>query len=180
MKYILERNSFNKEDIRKALNTSVKSGDIKMKMSPDEFIDDVLNKYHPEFGTFESLVKFKSITLSYQEKMHEYIHKFKELGIDTSKLEALYPKYKEYLKFPIDEPHEEDYTINYQDERYYSDEEDPTEEDWWREDEEEKAQYEKDLEEWYIDDDKHELVRNEFNTEVVRLCGIAEKIIFGE
>ena len=62
----------------------------------------------------------------------------------------------------MDPPYKHEYNL------YYND----------KEDDEEREEYEKHLNEWEIESDKHEIVRKEFNDEVKRLCKIARKIIF--
>lgn len=162
MKYILERNSFTNDDIKKALNSSIKSGDISMKISPDEFINKELNRQYPEIGTFESMVKSSFISHGDESRMGDFIKRFKELNIDVSKLEELFPKYLEYKKYPLDPPMEYDYDL-------YDDNGDEVDEEIKR--------YDDDMDKWYDESDIHEEVREEFNNEVKRLCVIARKIL---
>ena len=175
MRYITERQSYDQDDIKNALGRSIKSGDIKMNISFDEFVNKSLNLQKPEIGSFESMAQGGFISAGDEERMENYINRFKNLDIDTSKLEEMFPKYQEYKKFPMDEPHKHDYQIWYVDQRRYTNEEDPEGENWHREDKEARKEYEDDLNQWYEDDDKHQIVREEFNNEVRRLCIIAKE-----
>ena len=109
MKYIIERHLYNIEDIQKAMARSVKSGDIKMNISFDEFVNKSLNLQRPEIGSFESMVKTGFISMGDEVRMKKYITQFKNIGIDTSKLDKLYPEYQKYLDFPMDPLYSYDY-----------------------------------------------------------------------
>jgi hypothetical protein len=158
MKYINERELYNKSDIEKAMGRSIKSGDIKMNISFDEFVNKSLNLQQPPIGSFEGMVQNGFISMGSERQMEDFLNRFKQLDIDTSKLETLFPAYKEYLKYPMDQPSDGDYSIYGYDQRKWTREEDPTGEGWWREDSEARLEYEKDLEEWEIKTDEHEVI----------------------
>ena len=165
MKYIKENNSsrYDQSDIKKALSRSIKSGDIKMSISFDEFVNKSLNLQKPEIGSFESLVQDMFISMGDEIRMGDYIKRFNQLDIDTSKLDALFPKYQEYLNFDWDGPREEDFI----DGSYEDDEDEKYKKDL--------KEYEEIYNNWWEKSDEHQDIREEFNIEVKRLCEIAKE-----
>lgn len=167
MKYIIERNIYSKEQVIRGLKRSMKKGEISMKISPEEFIDKSLDPQNPELGTFEHMVKGNVISMASEGRMGEYIKKFKKLGINTDKLDKLYPAYQKYLKSDWDPPIESDYL-------YWNDYPD----DNWEQDPQyikDKKEYDEAYDKWEKENDHYEKVRKEFNDEVRRLIKIAKE-----
>lgn len=77
------------------IKNTVKKGDMTIKITPEEFIK---NADQYELGSFEDFVMSGSYFFSYsvQEKIPEFVEKFKKLGLDVSEVEPLQYKMKEY------------------------------------------------------------------------------------
>lgn len=96
MKHLKIFEEYSKEDIKNMLLKAQK----KSQLTINSDVDDVLGNLKdpiPRFG-FEAIVEEEARFLSeadYQ-RMGEYIQKFKELGLDTSIIEKLYPKLQKY------------------------------------------------------------------------------------
>ena len=164
MKYIIERHKFSTNEIKDALKKSINIGDIKMNIPIDDFIDKNLTKLRPELGTFEYLVQSGFISMGDEQRMGEYIKRFNELGLDVSKLEKLFPKYQEYLNFPMDPPEEYDYFM------YHT-----TSDGEHLKDDESHTEYKRALDNWHKQSDKYEKIRQEFNDEVRKLMPLAKE-----
>lgn len=93
------------DEILNVINSLVKSGDITLNTISSEKFAKLLykkSKKYPRFG-FESLMmnladdsREDFISAGDYQRMGDYIDKIKELDIDASKLEKLYPMYKKY------------------------------------------------------------------------------------
>jgi hypothetical protein len=97
MKHIKLFENYTKDQIKRMLQKAQKNSDVDIKIDIDELIDKNL-KNTPQFG-FEGFVEQEGrfISASDQMRMGEYIDKFKELGLDTTEAEKLYPKQKRYV-----------------------------------------------------------------------------------
>lgn len=95
MKHIQLYESYTEEQVRKVLSKD----DIKLNVSVDEVINRLNYKKENRFG-FDGFVDSEGEFISESDKddMGEYIEKFKELGLDTKKIEELYPDFKKYSK----------------------------------------------------------------------------------
>ena len=96
MKHLKIFEDYSKENIKNMLLKAQK----KSQLTINSDVEDVLGNLKqpiPRFG-FEAIVEEEARFLSeadYQ-RMGEYIQKFKELGLDTSIIEKLYPKLQKY------------------------------------------------------------------------------------
>lgn len=97
MKHIKLFENYTKDQIKRMLQKAQKNSDIDIKIDIDELIDKNL-KNPSKFG-FEGFVESEGSFISWKDQlsMGEYIDKFKELGLDTTEAEKLYPKQKRYV-----------------------------------------------------------------------------------
>lgn len=106
--------NFTKDNIKNLLLKGEKENDIIIKTNIDDFLDKNL-KPKEQFG-FNAFVEEegKFISEADYERMGEYIQKFKDLGLNTSKIEELYPKLQRYKHIEMKElddlPYNSDYT----------------------------------------------------------------------
>ena len=100
MKHIklYEQFKIDEDGIKKMLNISQQKGDIEIKTSVDNVIDNIKH-YHPKIGTFKSFIISENDFFSEGDKgrINEYIEEFKKLGIDVSELEELKPYFDQML-----------------------------------------------------------------------------------
>jgi hypothetical protein len=96
MKHLQLFEDYSKEDISKMLLKAQKKSQLELKVGVDDILSN-LKEPIPMFG-FEAIVEEEARFLSESDykKMGEYIQKFKELGLNTSKIEKLYPKLQKY------------------------------------------------------------------------------------
>jgi hypothetical protein len=94
MKHLQLFEDYSKEDISKMLLKAQKKSQLELKVGVDDILSN-LKEPIPMFG-FEAIVEEEARFLSESDykKMGEYIQKFKELGLNTSKIEKLYLNYK--------------------------------------------------------------------------------------
>jgi hypothetical protein len=93
---------YTKEQISKMLLKAQKNSQLELKVDVEDILANL--KENPRFG-YEYFVDNEANFISefdYQ-KMGEYIQKFKELGLDTSKIEKLYPKLQKYKHIQLKE-----------------------------------------------------------------------------
>ena len=103
MKHIKMYEDFSKEQIKKMLLKAQKNSQIDIKVNIDDLIN---NLKEPKDRTdFEQFVddEAKFISAHDESKMGEYIQKFKELGLNTSKIERLYPDFLRYQEIHLKE-----------------------------------------------------------------------------
>lgn len=107
MKYLKTFENFTIEDIELMLQRAKNRSLIDKNVNIDNIIKNLKEK--PKIGTFEDFVDNEAsfISAGDQQRMGEYIKKFKELGLNTKKAEYLYPKLERYLKIQneIDDLH---------------------------------------------------------------------------
>lgn len=92
-KHIKLYESYTEEQVRNVLSKN----DIKLNVPVDEVINRLNYKKENRFG-FEGFLdsEGKFISEGDKDRMGDYITKFKELGLDTKKVEELFPDYKKY------------------------------------------------------------------------------------
>ena len=102
-KKVLENNTTDEYNrIKKAIQTLLDDGDIVL--GDGKTLDDVLSKFIPKSQKYDTF-SFERFMIelsegkgffseSVKKNMGEYIQKIKDMGIDTSKLEELYPSYE--------------------------------------------------------------------------------------
>jgi len=103
MKHLKLYEDFSKEEIKKMLLKAQKNSQIDIKVNIDDLVN---NLKDPKDRTdFESFVEKEANFISaYDEsKMGEYIQEFKKLGLDTSKIEKLYPDFLRYQEIHMKE-----------------------------------------------------------------------------
>jgi len=103
MKHLKLYEDFSKEEIKKMLLKAQRNSQIDIKINIDDLVNNL--KDSKDRTDFESFVEQGANFISaYDEsKMGEYIQEFKKLGLDTSKIERLYPDYLRYQEIHMKE-----------------------------------------------------------------------------
>lgn len=99
---IFDEYHFSKEQIKEMLLKAQKKSQIDLKIDVDDLLNNLEDPTKDRFG-FKAIVREEARFLSeadYQ-RMGEYIQKFKELGLNTIRIEKLYPKLQKYKKIQI-------------------------------------------------------------------------------
>ena len=96
---LFEEYHFSKDQIENMILKAQKRSEIELKVDIDDLLDNLKSPEEDRFG-FNAFVREEGRFISFgdQERMGEYIEKFKQLGLDTSKVEKLYPSIKIYYK----------------------------------------------------------------------------------
>jgi hypothetical protein len=106
MKNIKNFENFTEQDVKNMLLKSQKKNDIEIKTSIDDVIKNITNSGNlSKMGTFEDFVEQEGrfISVADQKRMPEYVQKFKELGLNTKKVEELLPKFQRYVQIEYKE-----------------------------------------------------------------------------
>ena len=106
MKHLKKFENFTEQDVKDMLLKSQNKHDIEIKTSIDDVMKNIKNTNSlSKLGTFEGFVEDegKFISAADQGRMSEYIKKFKELGLDTKKVEELLPKFQRYIQIEYKE-----------------------------------------------------------------------------
>lgn len=93
---------FSKDDIKNMLSKAQKKSQLELKVDADEILTNLDDPLKDRFG-FKAIVREEARFLSegdYQ-RMGEYIQQFKELGLDTTRIEKLYPKLQKYKQIQL-------------------------------------------------------------------------------
>jgi hypothetical protein len=111
MKYLKYLEDYSTDQIENMLNRAKKDNLIDKNVDIQKIIGKLQDK--PRIGTFEYFVYSKGdfVSAGDQQRMGEYIEKFKKLGLDTTRIEELYPKLQRYMKIEYKEI--EDYNFGY-------------------------------------------------------------------
>jgi aryl-phospho-beta-D-glucosidase BglC (GH1 family) len=93
---------YSKDDIKNMLLKAQKKSQIDLKVNVDELLSTLEDPLKDRFG-FNAIVREEARFLSESDykNMGEYIQKFKELGLNTIRIEKLYPKLQKYKKIQI-------------------------------------------------------------------------------
>lgn len=94
---LFEDYHYSKDDIKNMLLKAQKNSKIELKVDVDELLTGLKDPTKDRFG-FEAFVEEEARFISEGDykRMGEYIEKFKKLGLDTTKIEGLYPKLVRY------------------------------------------------------------------------------------
>lgn len=100
---LFEEYHFSKDQIRSMLLKAQKKSKIELKVDVDDLLND-LKETSNIFG-FDYFVEneAKFISEGDYQRMGEYIEKFKNLGLNTTKIEELYPKLIRYKEIQFKE-----------------------------------------------------------------------------
>ncbi len=117
MKHLKTFESYTDSDIKRMIDKTTNKGDMDLRVSPEEFIT---NGKAPELGSFEYFVSRDEPFYSegVKSRIGEFVDKFKELGLDISKIENIKDTFKKVqdldyqidnLRFDYSTPVEEKY-----------------------------------------------------------------------
>jgi len=97
MKHLKLYEQFSKQNVKNMLLKAQKDNKLVMRVSPETILT-YLSDDMSKIGTFEGFVEDEGdfISAGDKQRMGEYIKKFKDLGLDTTKIEELFPFYKRY------------------------------------------------------------------------------------
>lgn len=104
MKHLQVFENYSKENITRMLLKAQKKDQIELKVEIDDVLNNLKEQPKERFG-FEDFVESEARFISEGDykRMDEYIQKFKELGLDTLKIEKLYPKLQKYKHIQLKE-----------------------------------------------------------------------------
>ena len=102
MKHLKLFEQYSKDDIKNMLLRAQKKSQIDLKVDVDELLSTLEDPLKDRFG-FKAIVREEARFLSESDykNMGEYIQQFKELGLDTKRIEKLYPKLQKYKQIQL-------------------------------------------------------------------------------
>ena len=106
MKRLKTFENFSEQDVKNMLLKAQKNNKIEIKTSIDDVLKNITNTGNlSKIGTFEGFVEQEGrfISAADQKRMSEYVQKFKELGLNTKKVEELLPKLQRYIQIEYKE-----------------------------------------------------------------------------